>query len=94
MIDATLMVCTELCQGMLNDYHRDIEQAISKLPDEGGELSISMNFRISPRDSITNEVTASISFAKERVKDKRTRSAHEGQVEMKFENGKTAAAGG
>ena len=41
MIDATLEVCTEMCQGMFRDYCTEIDQAIARLPHDSGELSIS-----------------------------------------------------
>ncbi|HUT83943.1 MAG TPA: hypothetical protein VMX95_04770, partial [Thermodesulfobacteriota bacterium] len=90
-----LEVCMDLCQGMLRDYKNDIDQALMRLPDDEGELTISMSFKIRPQGTYKNEVTGTISFAKERIRDKRTRNAHEVQLEMKFpqKDGKTAAAG-
>ena len=96
MIDKTLKACVDICQGLLNDYHRDIEVALDRIPeDENEALAISMGFKIKSMDSLTNKVTGTISFAKEKIKGSATEIVKEKQLELTFtEDGKTAAAGG
>lgn len=84
MIDNTILACIELCQGLLNDYSRDIESALGKLPDEGGKLAISLGLKIEPQGNMTNKVDASLSFSKEQIKDKASRIVQEGQVKLEF----------